>query len=162
MGPTEWSLIVVGALLAIGGFAGLILPALPGAPIMFLGFFLMAWAEDFSYVGSWTLTALAALAVLTYLIDFVAGLLGAQRFGASPRAMLGAAVGGIVGLFFGLPGILLGPLLGACAGQFSVVRDLRSAGRAGIGTAIGLLLGTALKVAIAFSMVGLYLFMRFV
>lgn len=162
MGVTEWSLLVLGALLALGGFAGLILPALPGAPIMFAGFVLMAWAEDFLFVGPWTLAALAVLAVLTYLIDFVAGLLGAQRFGASPRAIVGAGVGGIVGLFFGLPGILLGPLLGACVGQFSVVRDLRSAGRAGIGTAIGLLLGAALKVAIAFSMVGLFLFMRFV
>ena len=154
-------LLVVGVLLCLAGFAGLLLPALPGAPVMFLGLVLMAWAEDFQHAGPWTLGILAFMAASTYLIDIVAGLLGAQRFGASPRAMAGAALGGVVGIFFGLIGVLLGPFIGACIGQFSQMRDLRAAGLAGVGATVGLVFGTALKVAVAFSMVALYAFMRF-
>jgi hypothetical protein len=154
-------LMVGGVLLGLAGFAGLLLPALPGAPMLFLGLVLIAWAEDFAYVGGWTLGVLAVLAALTYLIDVVAGLLGAKRFGASPRAMVGAGIGGLVGLFFGLVGVLLGPLIGACIGQLTTVPDLMAAGRAGVGTAIGLVFGAALKIAVAFTMVGIFALARF-
>ncbi len=155
------ALMVLGVLLGLAGFAGLLLPALPGAPMLFLGLVIIAWAEDFAYAGGWTLGVLAALAALTYLIDVVAGLLGARRFGASPRAMVGAGVGGLVGLFFGLIGVLLGPLIGAFIGQLTAVPDVMAAGRAGIGAAIGLVFGAALKIAVAFSMVGIFALARF-
>lgn len=161
MGVEEWLLLTGGVLLTLIGFAGLLLPALPGAPVMWIGLVLIAWAEDFAYVGPWMLALLAALASLTYLIDLLAGLVGARRYGASPRALVGAGIGSVVGLFFGLPGILVGPLLGACIGQLMTVRDLRAAGRAGWGATVGLLFGTAVKVAIAFSMIGLFLVVRF-
>ncbi len=155
------ALMVLGVLLGLAGFAGLLLPALPGAPMLFLGLVIIAWAEDFAYAGGWTLGVLAALAALTYVIDVVAGLLGARRFGASPRAMVGAGIGGLVGLFFGLIGVLLGPLIGACIGQLTAVPDLMAAGRAGIGAAIGLVFGAALKIAVAFTMVGIFALARF-
>jgi uncharacterized protein YqgC (DUF456 family) len=154
-------LMAVGVLLVAAGFAGLLLPALPGAPLMFLGLVVIAWAEDFTYVGAVTLGVLAALALLTYAIDVLAGLLGAKRFGASPRAMFGAGVGAVVGIFFGLPGVVLGPLIGAFIGQLSSVPDLVAAGRAGVGAALGLVLGVALKIAVAFTMVGIFLLARF-
>ncbi len=155
------ALMVCGVLLGLAGFAGLLLPALPGAPLLFLGLVLIAWAEDFAYVGGWTLGALATLAALTYLIDVVAGLLGAKRFGASPRAMIGAGIGGLIGLFFGLVGVVLGPLIGACIGQLTTVPDLLAAGRAGVGAAIGLVFGAALKIAVAFTMLGIFALARF-
>lgn len=155
------ALMVLGVLLGLAGFAGLLLPALPGAPMLFLGLVIIAWAEDFAYAGGWTLGVLAALAALTYVIDVVAGLLGARRFGASPRAMVGAGIGGLVGLFFGLIGVLLGPLIGACIGQLTAVPDLMAAGRAGIGAAIGLVFGAAVKIAVAFTMVGIFALARF-
>ena len=155
------ALMVLGVLLGLAGFAGLLLPALPGAPMLFLGLVIIAWAEDFAYAGGWTLGVLAALAALTYLIDVVAGLLGARRFGASPRAMVGAGIGGLVGLFFGLIGVLLGPLIGAFIGQLTAVPDVMAAGRAGIGAAIGLVFGAALKIAVAFTMVGIFALARF-
>lgn len=154
-------LLLVGVLLSLAGFAGLLLPALPGAPLLFLGLVCIAWAEDFAYVGAWTLGVLAALAALTYLIDIVAGLLGARRFGASPRALWGAGIGGLVGIFFGLIGVLLGPLVGAVIGQLTAVPDLMAAGRAGVGAALGLVLGAALKIAVAFMMVGIFALARF-
>lgn len=149
-------LLLLGLSLALLGLAGLLFPAVPGAPLLFLGLVVAAWAEDFAYVGTGTLVLLAALAVLTYAIDIGAGILGARRFGASPRAMLGAAIGALAGLFFGFIGVVIGPFIGACLGEFSHVRQLGRAGRAGIGATLGLLLGMALKIAVAFSMLGIF------
>ena len=128
--------------------------------LLFLGLVCIAWAEDFAYAGGWTLGVLAVLAALTYVIDVIAGLLGARRFGASPRALWGAGIGGVVGIFFGLFGVLLGPLIGACIGQLTTVPDLLSAGRAGIGAALGLVVGAALKIAVAVTMVGIFVLAR--
>ncbi|MDC4202937.1 MAG: DUF456 family protein [Candidatus Manganitrophus sp.] len=154
-----WILAVV---LIVLGLAGLVLPALPGAPLLFVGLLLAAWAEDFVYVGGWTLAALGGMAVLTYLVDFAATAFGAKRFGASRRAMAGAAIGALVGLFFGLPGVLLGPFVGAVIGELTERRDLAAAGRAGVGASLGLALGAAAKLALGFAMVGIFLVARFV
>lgn len=97
-------------ILAFTGLAGMLLPMIPGAPLLFLGLVLGAWADDFRYVGGWTIFVLALMTGLTYLVEFAATILGAGKFGGSKRAMAGAAVGGILGLFLGLPGILIGPL----------------------------------------------------
>ncbi|UCH53865.1 MAG: DUF456 domain-containing protein [Pseudomonadota bacterium] len=151
---------ILAALLVIAGIAGLLLPALPGAPLLFAGLVVAAWADDFAYVGTGTIIVLGVLAALTYVADFVAGALGAKRFGASPRAVAGSIVGGIVGLFFGIPGVLIGPFVGAVIGELSVRRDVQAATRAGIGATIGLVLATAAKIAVAFTMIGLFLVMR--
>ncbi len=153
-----WSLAIV--LLTVGT-AGLMLPALPGAPLMFLGFVVAGWADDFTYLGPVTLGLFAILSLLTYLIDIVAGLAGAKRFNASRLAMFGATVGVLIGLFFGLPGILLGPFVGAVAGELYNRRHWREAGWSGLGTVLGMLLGAVLKLTLAFSMLGWFLFVRF-
>jgi hypothetical protein len=151
---------LLAALLVLTGLAGMVLPALPGAPLLFLGLVAAAWAEDFAYVGWGTLTVLGGLAILTYVVDLAAGAFGARRFGASGRAVAGAALGTLVGLFFGLFGILLGPFLGAVAGELTLNRDLRAAGSAGIGATLGLALGAAAKIALAFAMLGIFLAVR--
>jgi hypothetical protein len=153
---------ILAALLVVAGVAGLVLPALPGAPVLFAGLVVAAWAEDFAYVGTGTIVLLAVLAALTYAADFVAGAFGAKRFGASPRAVTGALVGGIVGLSFGIPGVLFGPFVGAVIGELSVRRDLNSATRAGIGASLGLVLAAAAKIALAFTMLGVFAVMRFI
>ena len=151
---------IIGALLAVIGLAGLLLPVLPGAPLLFLGLFCAAWAEDFRYVGLWTLLLLAVMAGLTYLVEFLSSILGARSFGGSRRAMAGAAIGGIVGLFFGIPGILLGPFVGAVLAELSLQRTLDQASRAGFGTVVGMALGVAGKLAIGIAMVGIFLLVR--
>jgi len=153
-----WTLAIV---LILTGLVGLVLPALPGPPLLFAGLLAAAWAEDFSYVGPRTLTVLGILALLAFLADFAAGALGARRYGASPRAAFGAAIGAIVGIFFGIPGIVLGPLLGALFGELTARADLDAASRAGIGATVGLLLGTAAKLALGFAMIALFLLIRF-
>jgi uncharacterized protein YqgC (DUF456 family) len=152
---------LLAAILVLAGLAGLILPALPGAPLLFAGLLVAAWVEDFSYVGGGTLGVLAALALLTYAVDFVASALGAKRFGASNRAIVGAAIGALVGIFFGLPGILLGPFIGAVVGELTGQRGARDAARAGVGATVGLALGAAAKLALAFSMLGIFALARF-
>lgn len=147
--------------LIIIGVAGLVLPVLPGAPVLFAGLLLAAWADDFAYVGWGTLVVLGVLALLTYVADFAATAFGAKRFGASNRAIIGAAMGGIVGIFFGLPGVLVGPFVGAVIGELSAQRTLDAATRAGIGATIGLALGAAAKLALAFSMLGIFAVARF-
>jgi uncharacterized protein YqgC (DUF456 family) len=159
---TSVLLWILAVLLVALGLAGLVLPVLPGALLLFAGLTVAAWAEDFAYVGGGTIIVLAVLAALSFLADFLAGALGAKRFGASPRAVTGAVIGGLVGLFFGLPGVLLGPFLGAVIGQLSVRRDLGTAGRAGIGATVGLVIGAAAKVALGLAMIGVFLLARFV
>lgn len=153
---------ILGAILTVTGLAGLILPLLPGAPLLFLGLLFGAWAEDFRFVGLWTLLALAALAGLTYVVEFAASALGARTFGGSRRAMVGAVLGGLIGLAFGVPGILLGPLVGAVIGELSLQRTLDQASRAGFGTVVGMALGVAGKLAIGIAMIGLFLAVRLV
>ena len=143
------------------GLVGLILPGLPGAPLILLGLILGAWAENFAYVGLWTLLLLTILAGLTYAVDFWATIFGARKFGASKRAIIGALFGVVAGLFLGLPGVIFGPFIGAVIGELSARRDLQQATRAGIGATLGLAIGSALKLALALAMIGIFAVVRF-
>lgn len=152
---------VLAALIVIAGLAGTIVPALPGVPLVFGGLLLAAWAGDFQQVGWMSILILGILTALTLLIDVLAAALGAKRLGASPRAFWGATLGALAGMFFGLAGILLGPFVGAVIAEMSAGRDLQQAGRSGYGAWIGVVLGTAAKLAIAFMMVGIFIFNQF-
>ncbi len=149
------------ALLILLGLAGLLLPGLPGAPLVFLGLVVAAWVEDFAYVGWGWLALLGAIAALTIAVDFAATALGAKKFGASPRAVLGAVVGGIAGMFFPPIGLVLGPFAGAVLAELSQQRDFESAQRAGFGATLGFLLGGVAKLALAFAMIGIFAAVRF-
>ena len=151
---------IIGAICTVTGLSGLLLPVVPGAPILFLGLLFGAWAEDFRYIGVWTLLILAGMAGLTYVVEFAASILGVRKFGGSRRAMAGAVLGGVVGLFLGIPGILLGPFVGAVIGELSLQRSLDQASRAGFGTVVGLAIGVAGKLAIGIAMIGLFVLMR--
>lgn len=152
---------ITAALLVGLGLVGLVLPGLPGAPLILLGLILGAWAENFTHIGLWTILALTILAGLTYAVDFWATIFGAKKFGASSRAVIGALIGVAAGLFLGLPGVIFGPFIGAVIGELSARRGLQQATRAGIGATIGLVLGAALKIAIAFAMIGIFAVARF-
>ena len=147
-------------ILAIGlvvvGLAGAILPVIPGVPLVFSGLLLAAWIDGFQRVGWITLTVLGVLAAVALLIDFVASALGAKRVGASPLALIGAMLGAIIGIFFGLLGIIFGPFIGAFAGEFITRGRLSEAGKVGIATWLGLVLGTLAKLAIVFVMLAVF------
>jgi uncharacterized protein YqgC (DUF456 family) len=148
-----WTFAIV--LVAIG-LVGIVLPALPGTILIFLGLLLGAWADHFDRVGWMMLAVIGVIGAASYGVDFVAAALGAKHLGASRRAMAGAALGTILGLFFGLPGILIGPFLGAMLGELTLHRDWKRVGKAGVSAWIGFAIGTAVKVGIAFVMIGLF------
>jgi uncharacterized protein YqgC (DUF456 family) len=148
-----WSLAIV---MVVVGVAGIVLPALPGHMLVFAGLLLAAWADGFTRVGPATLVILGVLAGLSYLVDFVAGALGVRRVGASGRAMVGAGLGALLVLPFGLPGLILGPFVGAVVGELTVRGDMARAGRAGVAAWIGFLIGTAVKVGIVVLMLGIF------
>lgn len=152
----ENPLWLLAAILVLMGIVGTVLPALPGAPLVFLGLLCGAWADGFKKVGWFTLSILAILMVLTFVVDFLASRWGAKRVGASWLALAGASVGTIVGLFLGIPGLIFGPFLGAVLGEWISVRNLRQAGKVGMGTWLGMILGTAAKLALVFAMVGIF------
>jgi hypothetical protein len=148
-----WALVIV--LMAVG-VAGTVLPVLPGAVLIFGGAVLGAWIDNWTRVSGWTLGVLGVLALLSIACDFVAASLGAKRLGASPLAVSGAAIGTLVGLFTGLWGLLFMPLAGAAIGEYMAMRNVQRAGRVGIATGVGLLVGVVIKIAFAFSMIGIF------
>jgi len=141
----------IAALLVVVGFLGILLPALPGLPLVFLGMLLAAWAGGFAKIGVATLVLLGILTLLSMAVDFWAAALGARRVGASRLAVIGALLGTFAGLFLGPAGLFLGPFVGALAGELVHGRRLD---RAGLGQATRV--GIALKLMLAFAMLGLF------
>lgn len=154
MTTTLW---IVAVLLIVVGVAGTVLPALPGVPLIFGGVLLAAWIGDFQRISVFTVVVLAILAVLGIVIDYVAAAISAKRAGASRQGIIGAAIGTLAGVFSGLWGLLFMPLMGAAIGEFIAHKDALRAGKVGAATWFGLLVGTAIKLAIAFTMVGVFI-----
>ena len=140
------------------GFAGTIVPAIPGLPMIAGGAWLIGWADNYDKVGWKTILFLAVLAVIGVIVDSVAQTAGAQKAGASKAGIIGSLVGTVLGMFMGLFGLLFMPLIGAAIGEFWAKRDLIHAGRVGVATWIGMIVGTAVKVALAFAMTGILFF----
>lgn len=154
-------LYVLATLLVAVGLAGVVLPALPGLPLVFLGMLLAAWAGGFAKIGVGTLVALGVLTLVSMAVDFWAGAMGAKRVGASRLALGGAVLGAVAGLFFGPIGLFAGPFVGALAGELLHGRRLdpqgiAQAGKVGLGTWLGVVFGIALKLMLALAMLGLF------
>lgn len=147
---------VVATVLVLVGLAGVILPALPGVPLVFTGMLVAAWAGDFQRIGPVPLVFLGLLTALSVVVDVVASAAGAKRVGAGPAAVWGAVLGTLIGIFFGPIGLLAGPFLGALLGELWHTRAIRRAAHVGLATWLGLVLGTVLKLALAFAMLGLF------
>jgi len=154
-------LYLLAVLLVLVGIAGIILPALPGIPLVFAGLLLAAWADDFAHVGWLPLTVLGLLTLASFAVDILATVVGAQRVGASRKALWGTFVGSIVGLFFMPIGLFVGPLAGALLGEYWHTRELGRSTKVGLATWLGILLGFALKLALVIAMLGLFAFAWF-
>lgn len=152
---------VVAVVLILVGIAGVVLPALPGLPLVFLGMLLAAWAGDFQQIGWAVLVVLGLLTLLSVGVDVFATLIGAKRVGASRKALLGAVLGTFAGLFFGPLGLFAGPFVGALLGELWHGRELGQATKVGLGTWLGIVIGVVLKLGLAFAMLGLFLFAWF-
>jgi uncharacterized protein YqgC (DUF456 family) len=154
----DWNILwyTIAGIIIVAGLIGSILPNLPGIPVMFGGMLLAAWVGHFQKIPVWVIVVLGVLAAFSIVFDFLAGTWGAKRYGASKAAIWGAFIGTIVGLFFSIPGIILGPFVGAVVGQLISGSPIEHAAKVGFGTWVGLLIGTAIKFATAFMMLGTF------
>jgi uncharacterized protein len=147
-------LYVLGVALLAAGVAGLFVPVLPGAALLVGGVLAIAAADGFTVVGWGTVAFAAGIGILMTAVDWGASVLGAKAFGASRWAVVGSVVGLVVGLFLGLPGILLGPAVGALVFEYAKDPDFARAAKAGFGTLVGFVVGSVVKVALAFVLLG--------
>jgi len=150
-----WWWVLAIALMA-AGVVGTFLPVLPGAALVFAGMLLDAWIDHFQRIGWITLTILGALTVLVFLIDVVAALFGAKRVGASRLAITGAAVGTVIGMFFGIVGLLIAPFMGAFIGELVARGRMEPAARVGLATWLGMAVGALAKMAVVLAMLGVF------
>ncbi len=153
---TQILLYLLAAVLIVIGTIGSVLPALPGVPIVYVGMILAAWAGDFSHIGWPTLTILGVLTALAVIVDLLASVFGAKRVGASGWALFGAALGTVIGLFFGLVGLILGPFVGAVAGELIAGSTLKRSASVGVGAWLGFIFGTLARIALCFTMLGVF------
>lgn len=148
-------LYLLAAALIVGGVAGAVLPILPGIPMIFGGIWLAAAVDEYRHLGFGWLLAIGIVGAVGVALDFVSASLGAKKIGASPRALWGAGIGTTIGMFFGLPGLLLGPFLGAVAGELWSGKSVLRSAHVGVSTWFGMLLGIIAKAVLSFLMLGM-------
>ena len=149
-------LYVIAAVLILTGLVGAVVPALPGIPLIFAGIWLIARLDHYRHLGPGWLAGIAFVGAVGVIIDLVAAALGAKRMGASRRAVWGALLGTLVGLFFGLPGLLLGPFLGAVVGELAAGGSILRSTHVGASAWVGLIFGTMTKLVASLTMVALF------
>ncbi|QDE38401.1 DUF456 domain-containing protein [Luteibacter pinisoli] len=151
----DLALYLLAAALIVGGVAGAVLPVLPGIPMIFGGIWLAAAVDEYQHLGWGWLVAIGIIGAVGVALDFVSASLGAKKIGATPRALWGAGVGTTVGMFFGIPGLIIGPFAGAVAGELSSGKSILRSAHVGVSTWVGMLVGMLAKVVISFLMLGM-------
>ena len=158
----EIALWVAAGVAVLLGLAGMVLPLLPGTPLLFGGLWLAAWLDGFAKVSVTVVVVLGVMALMAWVVDYVAAALGVKRVGASGMAIAGAGLGALLGIFAGLPGLILGPIAGAMAGEWLARKDTAQAARAGLAAGVGFIAAVAAKLGIAVAMLGVFAFAYFV
>ena len=148
-------LYAAAAVLIVVGLIGAIVPALPGIPLIFGGIWLIAGVDHYQHLGLWWLLAIAVVGVVGQMLDLFAGALGAKRVGASKQAVWGALAGTVIGVFFGLPGLLLGPFFGAVLGELSAGNSVLRSTHVGVSAWVGLIFGSIIKLVSSVTMLAL-------
>jgi uncharacterized protein len=146
----------IAATLILVGLAGTMVPALPGIPLIFGGLWLLAYVDHYRHVGPGWLLGIAIAGAIGLTMDLLAGALGAKRVGASKEAVWGAFFGTAIGLFFGLPGVLLGPFVGAVLGELSAGSSVLRSTNVGVSAWLGLIFGTIIKLISSLIMVAVF------
>lgn len=156
MTPEQVIGLTIVLLVMATGLAGSVLPGVPSTPLVLVAAVGHRLYFGETGPGNLTLIILALLTAFSLVLDFLASMVGAKKLGATGRGLFGAMTGGVIGIFFGLPGILLGPFLGAMLFELIGGRDLRNSARAGLGAFIGLLAGAVAKLACCVAMMVLF------
>lgn len=146
--------LCVALLCMLVGLVGSVLPIIPGAPIILVTAIVHRLCFGSASVDNLSLLVLIFLTLLSFVFDYLASMFGAKKLGATWRGVWGAVIGGAVGLFFNIPGIILGPFIGATLFELLGGREVKPAAKAGAGAMLGLLAGAVGKVAIGVAMIG--------
>ena len=149
-------LYLIAAALMLAGLVGTIVPSLPGIPLIFGGIWLIAAVDRYHHLGLWWLLGIAVVGAIGLTLDLLAGALGAKRVGASKQAVWGALLGTVIGLFFGLPGLLLGPFVGAALGELAAGNSILRSTNVGMSAWFGIIFGTIIKLVSSLIMVALF------
>jgi uncharacterized protein YqgC (DUF456 family) len=146
----DYFLLSLAILLMIIGIIGCLIPVLPGPPLSYLGILILHFTKYADFSKN-LLLILGGVAIIVTILDYFVPVWGTKKFGGSKYGVRGATIGLIVGLFFGPPGIILGPFLGAIIGEMIFKDDFKYALKAGFGSLLGFLTGIGLKLAASFT-----------
>ncbi|MFH1597982.1 MAG: DUF456 domain-containing protein [Patescibacteria group bacterium] len=149
-----WIAVIV---LFLVGFLGIILPFLPGIPLIFLATLVYGIGTDFREITGNTVLWFLGLTIFALIVDYLSGIIGAKKFGASRMGIIGAFLGMIIGvLSLGLVGLVLGPFLGAVFFEILAGRKEKDAIKIGFGAFVGFLAGTLFKFVLGLIMIGIF------
>ncbi len=141
-------LAILGTICIITGLLGSVLPILPGPPISYAGILLLHFS-GYAQFSTRFLILFAALTAVVAVLDYIIPVWGTKQFGGSKYGTWGAAIGVMVGLFMGPAGLVLGSFLGAVIGEIMSGRKSNEALRAGVGSFIGFITGTLMKIILS-------------
>ncbi|MDA3780807.1 MAG: DUF456 domain-containing protein [Bacteroidales bacterium] len=157
----DFLLLALGILLIIIGLVGCILPIIPGPPLSFLGL-LMLHLTKFGEFSSSFLILMATIAIIVTILDYIVPIWGTKKFGGSKAGIWGSTIGLIIGIFFFPPiGLIIGPLIGAIVAELIKGADFNKSLKSGLGSFLGFLLGTGLKL-ISSSIMSYYFFTEWI
>ena len=141
-------LIIIGIILLLIGFAGCIIPGIPGPPIAYIGLLIQVFKTENPFTTKF-LIIWALIMVGVSLLDYIVPVIGTKKFGGSKRGVWGSVIGLFAGIFFFPPiGLIIGPFLGAFIGELTGGKETQSALKAGFGSFIGFITGVVLKLAV--------------
>ncbi|WP_290432615.1 DUF456 domain-containing protein [uncultured Parasutterella sp.] len=146
----------IAAVLLMGvGILGTVIPMIPGLPMIFAGAWLAAFIDHYDKINVWVVVLLGVLMLFGLAVDWIAQTMGAKKAGATKLGIVGSLIGTFVGIFTGLWGLIFMPLLGAAIGEFIDHQDMLRSGKVGFATWLGMIIGTVVKLALAFTMIGI-------
>lgn len=151
----DW-LMLLAMLLVVCGVAGSLLPVLPGVPLVYAGLLLAAWQDNFGKVSVLTMVIIGMIALAAWAVDFFASLMTAKKVGASKQALWGTAIGGFIGLFFGVVGIIFGPPIGAMFGELIAHQHAGRATTVGLAAGLGFVLALVVKLFLILLMLAIF------
>ena len=137
--------IASASLLLVLGLLGCVIPVIPGPALSYAAMLLLLPTRFAPSLGECVAFGVACTVVL--VLDYVVPALGAKRFDCSRWGIAGCMAGTVIGMFFGFPGLVLGPFLGAVAGELAAGKKIGSSMRGGFGAFLGFVFGVLLKVA---------------
>jgi uncharacterized protein len=145
----DWLWITIGIILVLIGIAGSILPLLPGPPIAYAGV-LIQQLRDPNPFSPRFLWIWAGIVVVSLVLDYIIPAWGTKKFGGTRYGVWGCTLGFILAFWMGPWGVIIGPFLGAFAGEMIAGQNSRKSFKAAVGSFVGFLLGSLLKMTICF------------